>query len=226
MNVDDPNQNPTEAADSNPSKRFRVGIIPFLLLTVGFAAGVGLLIFGMRPATPAPAPTAVGAEGSPAATAGSTGAEATDIPGDGFGIVPGPATPWAVAGGPGEVMPTLEPSAAPAATDAPVATIDLLGPPPDSLFRSSDLVSFYWTSSDEVTPVGRFIVYILDGEERIALGEVSGPNLGDAFTVQAGVGQVVGGAGEYDWLVVVEDPISGEVIGASETRRLVLIADN
>lgn len=87
-------------------------------------------------------------------------------------------------------------------------------------------MSFYWNSPDGVISGGRFIVYILDGPERIALGEVISPNVGDAFVVQAGVGQIVGGAGDYEWQVVMEDPASGEVMGASETRRLALIANN
>ncbi|MBP6017177.1 MAG: hypothetical protein KA586_10695 [Candidatus Promineofilum sp.] len=146
---------------------------------------------------------------------------ATDAPGDGFGIVAGLATPWAVAGGPGE------PTATPEFVAVPLpGTIALLGPPPDSVFRLTDGVTFYWTDTTPLSAGRRYVVYGMDGSAQVSLGVVRAANLGSNYQLQAVPGQTVGQAGSFSWLVVLEDESSGVIIAQSETRSLTLIAEN
>lgn len=144
-----------------------------------------------------------------------------DVPGDAFGLVPGLATPWAVAGGPGET-PTVEsePTAA-----APVP-IPLLGPPAGSIFRMGDTVSFYWSAAGEPTPQQRYGVYLLAGDERVLLGSAVGPNLGQGYQIRATIGDFVVEPGDYSWLVVLEDVDSGTIIGQSKIRPIGLMINN
>lgn len=226
MSVDNSDETAAAATDPEQKRRSRVEIIPILALLVALAAGIALLFQGLSnslstPQTPAAGPMVTRV----IATDPATG-ELIDTPGDGFGVVPGLATPWAVAGGPGEAAATAVPSVEPEAIDVPEVEIGLLGPPPDSLFRMSDVVSFYWSGPDQPITTGRFFVSILDGTEQIAVGDITSPNLGENFALQVNIGQIVGEAGEYEWLIVMEDEATGEIIGASETRRLVLLADN
>lgn len=141
-----------------------------------------------------------------------------DAPGDAFGLVPGLATPWAVAGGPGET-PTVVPEVTP-------VHIPLLGPPAGSIFRMEDTISFYWSAAGEPSPNQRYGVYLLDGGERVLLGSAVGPNLGQGYQIRATIGEFVDEPGEYRWLVVLEDVDSGAIIGQSEIRPITLMLSN
>lgn len=161
-------------------------------------------------------PTALGAT-EPA------GAPATDVPGDGFGIVPGPATPWAVAGGPGAATAAAATAtAAPTPTLAPIA---LFGPPAGAVFRPSDVVTFYWTAPD-AGEGQHFVVYLADGAERVALGAVGAANLGQAYQLQAAPGAAVDEPGAYSWFVVWANEADGVMIGQSENRPITILAAN
>lgn len=170
-----------------------------------------------------PPPTTAGAPTvSPAAVATEAVAQAavTDTPGDGFGIVAGPATPWAVPGGPGE--PTAMPTTAPT---LPPAAITLLGPPAGSLFRPEDVVSFYWSSPAAPGRGQQFVVYLATAEGQEPLGVVSAANFGQGYQLQAVPGRVAE-TGQFSWVVVLQDGSSGTILGASETRALTIMAVN
>lgn len=181
---------------------------------------LGVWLWFQRPSPVAPVtqpPTARPAD-APAATTVAV----TDVPGDGFGIIPGRATPWAIAGGPGEPTPTAEP----AATNPPVGAITPLGPPSGSFFRPDDVVSFFWTTSEPPGGGQRFVVYLLNGDERLVMGQVEAANFGRGYQIQAVPGQIAGTTGEYGWVVVLQDDATAAIIGLSETRSLTIIGDN
>ena len=151
----------------------------------------------------------------------TAGPGATDVPGDGFGIVAGRATPWAVPGGPGE--PTATPESV---TISMPGTIGLLGPPADSIFRATDEVTFYWTNAPPLGAGQRYVVYWVDGSTQVALGEVRAANLGGNYRLQVVPGQSVDQAGRFSWLVVLEDGSSEAIIDRSETRPITLLIEN
>ena len=153
--------------------------------------------------------------------AATAGPNATDVPGDGFGVVAGLATPWAVAGGPGE--PTATPETV---TVQLPGTITLLGPPADSVFRLTDEVTFYWTDATPLSAGRRYVVYWVNGSAQVPQGEVRAANLGSNYRLQALPGQIVGQAGKFRWLVVLEDESNGVIIDQSEARPITLIAEN
>ena len=206
-----------EAGGKRPKLPRTTHLISFLLI-VGLALA-GWVWYSTRllalpaPATPAPAAAAT-AQASPTSVV-----EPVDAPGDGYGIVPGPATPWAVAGGPGE-QPT------PAPDPPPPAPIALIGPPPGSLFRMGDGVTFYWSSPEPPGPGRQFTVYLLTGGAQVALGSVAEANLGLGYQLSAVPGQAVEQPGQFSWLIAIEDQASGAIIGQSAVRPLTLIADN
>ncbi len=206
-----------EAGGKRPKLPRTTHLISFLLI-VGLALA-GWVWYSTRllalpaPATPAPAAAAT-AQASPTSVV-----EPVDAPGDGYGIVPGPATPWAVAGGPGE-QPT------PAPEPPPHAPIALIGPPPGSLFRMGDGVTFYWSSPEPPGPGRQFTVYLLTGGAQVALGSVAEANLGLGYQLSAVPGQAVEQPGQFSWLIAIEDQASGAIIGQSAVRPLTLIADN
>ncbi len=162
---------------------------------------------------------------TPAATAFVAAAtadpDATDVPGDGFGVVAGLATPWAVPGGPGESTATPES----AAVSLP-GTITLLGPPADSVFRLTDELTFYWTDATPLSAGQRYVIYGVNDSTQVSLGEVRAANLGNGYRLQAIPGQTVGQAGRFSWLVVLEDERSGGIIDQSEPRSITLIVEN
>ncbi len=208
-----------EAGGKRPKLPRTTHLISFLLI-VGLALA-GWVWYSTRllalpapaAATPAPAATA------PAQASPTSVVEPVDVLGDGYGIVPGPATPWAVTGGPGE-QPTASPGP-PAA--APIA---LIGPPPGSLFRMGDGVTFYWSSPEPPGPGRQFTVYLLTGGTQVALGSVAEANLGLGYQLSAVPGQAVEQPGQFSWLIAIEDQASGAIIGQSAARPIALIADN
>ncbi len=167
------------------------------------------------PATP-PAPRAT----TTAATPATTGAGPADQPGDGIGLIVGPATPWAVAGMAG-VDPAPVGGSGEAATTA--AVIPLLGPPSGSVFGRDDVVSFYWSWPGEVGRDQQFVVYLAVDGVRSPLGAVDEANLGSGFQLQAAVGETAGAAGSYVWQVFLEDSATGATLGQSEARTIAII---
>ena len=170
------------------------------------------------PSATADAPTA--ATTAVGTVAEATVAVATDVPGDGFGIVVGLATPWAVPGGPGE--PTATATTAPA---LPPASITLLGPPAGSLFRPQDVVSFYWSSPAVPGQGQQYVVYLATADGQTPLGVVNAANYGQGYYLQAAPGSV-GETGQFSWSVVLQDGSNGDILGASESRALTIMAVN
>ncbi len=125
----------------------------------------------------------------------------------------GLATPWGAAG--------LEPTVVATATTAVVApgTIALFGPPAGSRFRAADVVTFYWSWPDELADGQRFVVYLLDADERRPLGELDEANMGRAYQLSAPVGQT----GDFRWEVVLEDGATGATMGRSEPRTIGIV---
>lgn len=207
-----------ETEGERPKLPQNVVILGFLLV-VGLAL-VGWVWFSGR-STSSSEPQATVVAGNTRVATAAAPAAGTDVPGDGFGIVAGLATPWAVPGGPGE--PTVTPEPIPT---QPAKTINLIGPPPESFFRAGDVVTFYWNSPEPLGPDQRFIVYVLDDGDQVFLGSVSEVNLGVGYQLSAIIGQSVEETGRFSWLVVLEDEQSGAIIGQSETRSIALIDDN
>lgn len=193
-------------------------LLAFLLIVGLVLAGwIGYSTRALGSAAPAMTQTATTQVAPPATAA----ADLADLPGDGFGIVAGQATPWAVPGGPGE-LPTPEATPAP-----PVAApITLIGPPPDSFFHMSDGVTFYWSSPEPLAPGQQFTVYALAGGAQIALGSIDEVNLGLGYQLNVVPGLSVGRSGPFNWSIALEDQASGAIIGQSGVRGITLIPDN
>jgi len=206
---------PENNAESHESRE--IGTPPAVyfvlsLVLLAFALGGWAWLRANAP-EPDPDPTPI-VDITPTVRPLPTGVE--DVPGDAFGLVPGLATPWAVPGGPGET-PTVEaPTAAPQITPVP---IPLLGPPPGSFFRLEDAVTFYWSAAAEPTPDRQYAVYLLDGD-RLFLGSVAQPNLGQAYQLRVTIGDFVEEPGSYSWQVVLEDAEFDGIIGQSEIRPI------
>ena len=212
---------PGDAAEKRPINRL-VLLLSALLLIGVLAVAVWLIWRGGSSPASATVVSAVPTAGQTPAT--DAPEPATDVPGDGFGLVSGPATPWSVAGGPGAATATASALAAvPTATSAPIA---LLGPPAGSAFMAGDVVTFYW-QSPQVAAVGQqFVVIIAAGDEALALGRIAAANLGQGYQLQGAPGAVVGQPGTYSWLVVLADEDDGAIIAQSENRPLTILADN
>ena len=203
---------------------------PGRLACMSLAVLVALLLAGCStPADVAPTAEQTGIISQPATPAPL--AVETDIAGDGFGIIRGRATPWAVAGGPGHVpagggTEEAGDSAAPVQTPASIAMITLLGPPAGSSFSAGDSVSFYWESTMESHSGLVYTLYLISGSERTALGTTQEENFGQGHQIRSSIGQAVGKAGNYNWQVVLEDPATGGIIGQSEVRAITIFDDN
>lgn len=212
----------TETPTDDEAQTNGKGLPPLLyfalsLVLLAFALG-GL--FWLRANPPEVTPTPM-VDITPTVRPLPTGDE--DVPGDAFGLVAGPATPWAVPGGPGET-PTAESPTAAAPTPTPMP-IPLLGPPPGSFFRLGDAITFYWSAAAEPGPNQQYALYLLVEGERVLLGSVAQPNLGQGYQLQVAMGDFVEEPGAYSWLVVLEEPSSGGIIGQSDSRPITLMAD-
>jgi hypothetical protein len=129
----------------------------------------------------------------------------------------GLATPWEVEGGPAYVQELPE---TPAPTPVPIV---IQGPPPDSLFRPSDQISFYWKWPQALDDGNRFVVYITANGERVLVGAVTEMNLGTGYQIQTMLGDVIGKSGTYGWQVVLESQDGGVIIAQSEERPITLL---
>lgn len=206
-----------EPEGKRPRRSRVLYILAFLIILVAVLSG-WIWLSDRLFAGAAPRATLAATAFVAAATAGP---DSPDVSGDGFGIVAGRATPWAVPGGPGE------PTATPESVSAPLpGTIELLGPPADSVFRLTDRVTFYWTDATPLSAGRRYVVYWVDGSTQVALGEVGAANLGNNYRLQVVPGQTVGQAGRFSWLVVLADEGNGVIIDQSEVRSITLIVEN
>lgn len=204
---------PIDAGEERPKSPRLLYALWLLPIALAAAAGwVWLRDVGMPAVAPEDAPMI-------ALTAPPLPIPEEDVPGDGFGIVSGPATPWAVAGGPGEVTATPEATA----TAVPLV---LLGPPPDSVFGMEAPVVFYWTSPVVAVQGQQFVLYLAVGGENIPLGAVVAPNLGQGYQLQAVPGAVVGQAGGYSWFVVLSDDGNDAIIAQSGPRPITILSEN
>jgi hypothetical protein len=129
----------------------------------------------------------------------------------------GLATPWEVEGGPAYVQELPETPV------PPLVPIVIQGPPPESLFRPSDQVSFYWTWPQDLEDGNRFVVYIIADGQRALVGAVTEMNLGTGYQIQTMLGEVVGEPGPYGWQVVLESQDRGVIIAQSEERPITLL---
>lgn len=204
--------------EGKAKRRPRLAYILVPLLIIAMALTGWMLFQGRSPVDEQPQATAVLVTARPQPAP-------VDVPGDGAGMISGPATPWAVAGGPGEIL-TQETTGAVVIVEATPIAIALQGPPGGSFFRQRDVVAFYWSSPEAPVPSQRFIVYLVVSGERIPLGVVDEANLGQSYQLQAEPGRISGEAGNYSWLVVLEDEASGTIIGESERRSLSIVDDN
>lgn len=164
-----------------------------------------------------PPPVAGEAETSAMATAISP---VEETHGDAFGLVEGLATPWAVSGGPGDVV--IEESPTATATERPPVSITLQGPPGDNIFRLKDTIMFYWNGPSQIAAGQRYSVYLIGGDERISVGSASWANLGKGYQMQVKISDFIQNPGKYGWVVALEEINSGEAIGQSEVRPITL----
>lgn len=123
----------------------------------------------------------------------------------------GLATPWGAAG--------LEPTATPTVVAVVPGSITLFGPPLGSRFATADEVSFYWSWPGALTEGQQFVLYLVTAGGRRPLGQLNEANLGQIYHLSRSVGE----AGDYRWEVVLEDGVTGAIIGRSESRPLTVV---
>ncbi len=194
-------------------------MLPLLLLVVSLAGCTGQP--GSAPAASAPTTQATAVTAPPTLQP----PQVIDTPGDGFGMIRGLATPWAVPGGPGEPTPTPESPAVASGLAGDSPAITLQGPPTGSAFSLGDTISFYWTL-DGSAPNGQMTLYVEGDAGRAAAGAVARANLGPGFQLSVAAGDIVDEAGTYRWIVVLEDSSTGEIINQSEVRPITIIGEN
>lgn len=187
-------------------------VLGLLLLLLAAAWGAVLARqFQTSPAAPPAAtpivtgvPTAMPTEPQPAA------AEPTPI---------GRATPWSVVG---MGVPQTTPTAVPP-TPTVIRPLITLGPPTDSRFRLDDRVTFYWTWSEPLTADQQFALYVESDAGRALVGVIDEANLGTAFQLTAALADIAA-AGQYRWLVRLEDTGS-QVVIAESLPRIIHLSD-
>lgn len=217
MSREDPEATVKGSSDSSERGPSPIVYFSLSLLLLAFALGGWVWLQGN---VPEPEPTPI-VDITPTIRPLPTGVE--DVPGDAFGLVAGLATPWAIPGGPGETPTVESPTTTPAITAVPIL---VLGPPAGSFFRREDTVSFYWSGAAEPDPSRQYRLYLIDGDERVLLGSIFQPNLGQGYQLRANIGDFVEEPGDYSWLVVLEDTALGVIIGQSDIRPITMTATN
>ncbi|MCP4417737.1 MAG: hypothetical protein GY805_14025 [Chloroflexi bacterium] len=91
-----------------------------------------------------------------------------------------PATP--------EPTPTFAPTPIPQLSNS--ANINLIGPPSNSNFTQNNLVSFYWTYSEEQQPGQQFVLILQQNGQEMLLGKLTEPNLGSGYQLMIDLGNV------------------------------------
>ncbi|MCP4425023.1 MAG: hypothetical protein GY803_11055 [Chloroflexi bacterium] len=124
-------------------------------------------------------------------------------------------------------IPTSTPTPSPPTpTLPPDAVIALLGPPPDSVFRLGDTISFYWDWPQPLSEDQRLFVYLLLGGQEILLGALEEPNSGATYRLQRNAMELVDTAVSAQWLVRLQSATNGTsadsqtALAESETRTL------
>jgi LysM repeat protein len=149
-------------------------------------------------------------------------------------VVATPSGGSAVIAGGDDLTPEAT-SEADGATATPTATIELpteapfdvsisvLAPAPNRQFGPQDTINFDWFWPT-IPELGRqFTVYLLDGDEEVALGSLTEPNNGSAYRLPVAVADLPTDSLEVAWQIRLEAINSGEAFVTSNVIPLELL---
>lgn len=104
--------------------------------------------------------------------------------------------------------------------------IQLLGPPPGGSFANTAIVSFYWQWPLPLTEDQEFRVYLLAEDQKVLLGTINEPNVGDSFRLQVALEDVRLTADGLYWFVQLETTHLDQPLQTSETRSLTILVSS
>ena len=135
------------------------------------------------------------------------------------------ATPWGVLGLDPLAVESIGTETASSTPIPDLSPIVLLGPPAGSQFMLGDMVTFYWDWPEDLRKDLRFSVQLQANNQTMDIGTAEAENLGTVQQLGVVLGDVGVEAGDYQWLVVIEESDSGTVLARSEQRPIVLLPD-
>ena len=97
--------------------------------------------------------------------------------------------------------------------------IQLLGPPPDSTFNTDSTISFYWHWTLPLSADQFFEVYLITENEKISLGTVREPNLGNKYRLHITLKGREITADSALWLVQLQSTQSNQPLRLSNPRK-------
>ncbi len=116
-------------------------------------------------------------------------------------------------------VPTATATLIPTATIPPEATIHLLGPPEEALFRLTDTLSFYWQWPVPLAENQLFQVVLFTPNGQRILGQVLESNFGTQYNLHTVAHQTEGTESSAQWQVQLIST-NGEILHRSASRNI------
>lgn len=126
------------------------------------------------------------------------------------------------------VAPTTFPqlTSSPQATLPPDATITLSGPPRESSFPRTGIITFYWNWSLPLAENQQFALTVINSDQEQQIATINEQNLGQHYTLTVDIGTIEQTTPEssLSWQIQLINSESGTVLAQSERRKLLLIS--
>jgi hypothetical protein len=120
-------------------------------------------------------------------------------------------------------IPTSSPAPSLTPTFPSGAQLQLLGPPPESIFRIGDTLSFYWQWAVPLAEDQWLAVYLYSRGQEHLLGTVNEPNVGNSYRLHAESEAFIETDGLVQWQVRLESSLSQSALVESEIRSFILL---
>lgn len=102
----------------------------------------------------------------------------------------------------------------------PETTIQLLGPPPDTIFSGNQAPIFYWKWSQSLSEDQYFAIVLLIENDEQLLGTLNEPNLGSQFQWQLSLNDIPGHSDSFQWQIRLHSVHDEAPLLISEVRAL------
>lgn len=123
------------------------------------------------------------------------------------------------------ILPSPAPSRTPLPDLAALASITLLGPPPESAVAANGRLAFYWTYSETLLPDQQFVLSLWQNDAIVATETITQPNLGNGFQLLVDLEAAAILPGTAVWQLHLEWADEPQQLLTSEQRTIILLPE-
>ena len=120
------------------------------------------------------------------------------------------------------IIPTITTAPYTPPTFPPESTIQLLGPPSDSIFPTTTRLSFYWQWPHPLTEDQFFALYLITPNREQLIGTITEPNIGQNYRLHISLEDLTTPNTPYQWQIHLKSMFVAESLIISQQRPFTL----